>query len=297
MLAAKRQVAAEAAALQSCPPPSVSQVNKLTSATQPAKQTSALMTAEPRMTPLWAAPEVLRYERVGVKVRRRHAVCRRGSTVGRAAWLGGVQVIVERGGERMTTAIPLSGSNIHQADIWSYGVLVWEIASGQDITRYAPLALSRLGGSGVRLGVEAAATACLVCLAVCLAVQPQVGRHSLLGLLCSGAASSCALSLLPSPAHPSSAHRARRRAGAGGRAPPLPCRPRRRSWLATSLPPAPKWTQSCAPTRLSWWSGCGAARSAAAAPCDGSLHADGGRAAAEGAAVAAAVQQLHRVVL
>jgi len=27
------------------------------------------MTAEPRMTPLWAAPEVLRYERVGVKVK------------------------------------------------------------------------------------------------------------------------------------------------------------------------------------------------------------------------------------
>ncbi len=37
--------------------------------TEHAKQTSALMTAEPRMTPLWAAPEVLRYERVGVKVR------------------------------------------------------------------------------------------------------------------------------------------------------------------------------------------------------------------------------------
>lgn len=30
-----------------------------------------------------------------------------------------------------------------QADIWSYGVLVWELASGQDITRFQPLSMAR----------------------------------------------------------------------------------------------------------------------------------------------------------
>lgn len=34
-----------------------------------------------------------------------------------------------------------------QADIWSFGVLVWEVISGDDITMYQPLALTMLEGS------------------------------------------------------------------------------------------------------------------------------------------------------
>lgn len=59
-------------------------------------QVQELVTAQPVMTPLWAAPEVVRHERASIK-----------------------------------------------ADIWSYGVLIWELISGQDITELQPLAIAR----------------------------------------------------------------------------------------------------------------------------------------------------------
>ena len=46
-----------------------------------------------------------------------------------------------------------------QADIWSYGVLVWELASGQDITHFQPLAMARqmqAGGVSGAVGCLAA---------------------------------------------------------------------------------------------------------------------------------------------
>ncbi|KAK9786899.1 hypothetical protein WJX73_000622 [Symbiochloris irregularis] len=58
-------------------------------------QVHDLVTAQPVMTPLWAAPEVVRHERASIK-----------------------------------------------ADIWSYGVLIWEIISRQDITELQPLAIA-----------------------------------------------------------------------------------------------------------------------------------------------------------
>ena len=48
------------------------------------------------MTPLWAAPEVIRHERASIK-----------------------------------------------ADMWSYGILVWELITGLDITEFQPLAIAQ----------------------------------------------------------------------------------------------------------------------------------------------------------
>ena len=52
--------------------------------------------AQPVMTPLWAAPEVIRHERASIK-----------------------------------------------ADMWSYGILVWELITGLDITEFQPLAIAQ----------------------------------------------------------------------------------------------------------------------------------------------------------
>uniref|UniRef100_A0A1D1ZMC3 Protein kinase domain-containing protein n=1 Tax=Auxenochlorella protothecoides TaxID=3075 RepID=A0A1D1ZMC3_AUXPR len=71
------------------------------------RMVSDLATAQPIMTPLWSAPEVLRRERVSAK-----------------------------------------------ADMWSYGVLVWEIVTGQDITKFQPLALTRVSEQSGKRAVQ-----------------------------------------------------------------------------------------------------------------------------------------------
>ena len=133
-----------------------------------------LLTAQPLMTPLWAAPEVLRRERAGVKVGRER--------VGRVGW-GAVQssacggraaaadarrgrfgrrlLVQLRSGsaEAVPAGPPASPHASHhaatpcchpllptprcQADIFSYGLLVWELVSGADIADRQPLALTR----------------------------------------------------------------------------------------------------------------------------------------------------------
>jgi serine/threonine protein kinase len=34
-----------------------------------------------------------------------------------------------------------------KADIWSYGILIWELITGEDITEYQPLSISRQVGA------------------------------------------------------------------------------------------------------------------------------------------------------
>eukprot|EP00210_Caulerpa_lentillifera_P003269 g3120.t1 len=62
-----------------------------------------LVTAQRIMTPLWAAPEVMRKQRTNIK-----------------------------------------------ADVWSYGILIWEISTGEDIIEFEPLAYSYVGRPATR---------------------------------------------------------------------------------------------------------------------------------------------------
>lgn len=70
-------------------------------------QVQELVTAQPIMTPLWAAPEVVRHERASVK-----------------------------------------------ADMWSYGILVWELISDQDITNLQPLAIAQAMQAGTAKSLQ-----------------------------------------------------------------------------------------------------------------------------------------------
>lgn len=131
---------------------------------------------------------------------------------------------------------------------------MWEVATGRDITRFEPLALTRLaeaGAAGVSAGAGRAGGRAGVrsdpcsqrragASNRCTARQPapcELRRAS-------HALAPCRAALAPRPGAARAAARLAWR-----------CPQRRRRWRATSLPPAPSWSPGCAPTPSSWWSG------------------------------------------
>ena len=129
-------------------------------------QVQDLVTAQPVMTPLWAAPEVSGrcfWTSCTAVIRRPLLLLllpaqaaprrpRQGAPHGvRDGWRGCRAAQVVRH-ERASI----------KADIWSYGILIWELISGQDITAMQPLAISRQAQRKVRpaAGVQVGRTPC-----------------------------------------------------------------------------------------------------------------------------------------
>jgi hypothetical protein len=138
-------------------------------------QVKELVTAQPVMTPLWAAPEVrlpfppafpacllaLRPSPHRLHLATAQACAGTGASL--APRLGGqgreaTQRPSALGARRSPPSCtanrrrrrrrPPAQVVRHErasikADIWSYGILIWELVSGEDITEYQPLAISR----------------------------------------------------------------------------------------------------------------------------------------------------------
>lgn len=184
-------------------------------------QTQALMTAAPLMTPLWAAPEVLRCERAGVKVRAAAAGrarlpgcrCRRcGGSAGQAAnlhpaYLPTLSIQGRHLGLRSSGVGDCLGRRHHRLPAAGAG------PPGRGCGRR---------GKGVARGVRVHSLK-----ACCTA-------HCLLPCVC----------------------RARSLPSAAAAAPPSPCPPQCRSWPGTSLRPAPRSTLRLALMPRSWSRGC-----------------------------------------
>lgn len=126
-------------------------------------QVKDLVTAQPVMTPLWAAPEVVRHERASIKVRARGGGAgpgRGGARAASRAWrcaspgrLRRLRPLAARscrrrhGSDGRPRRLPTKPQP-PQADIWSYGIILWELISGEDITTYQPFSISRQMGAG-----------------------------------------------------------------------------------------------------------------------------------------------------
>lgn len=117
-------------------------------------QVKELVTAQPVMTPLWAAPEVRRGGAVAA-----WCCAARSGCFATGCWSARLGLLPPLSPPFLCTPSSLTVSPPPQvmrhdrasvkADIWSYGVLVWELVSGADITEHQPLAISRqMGGGG-----------------------------------------------------------------------------------------------------------------------------------------------------
>lgn len=50
-----------------------------------------------------------------------------------------------------------------KADIWSYGILIWELITGEDITEYQPLSISRQVWNDKRIVIHVRIHICAHC--------------------------------------------------------------------------------------------------------------------------------------
>jgi serine/threonine protein kinase len=106
-------------------------------------QASSLVTAQPVMTPLWAAPEV--GDHVLIFVLNSHC-----QTWAECCDINFLPAAAKCAHTHTQKQVVRHERASIKADIWSFGILIFEIASGEDITQFRPLSIKRQVCSNIR---------------------------------------------------------------------------------------------------------------------------------------------------